>query len=114
MTAPRLTSQFRISALQRLAEVDGGFATLLHKGDPTSGAILLVGQIKGCNPVLFERYPALDGSLTWHRVTQSLVGEDAEITKYWKIRTQRDPDLWVLELDVASTERLDGLLAADS
>jgi hypothetical protein len=114
LIAPRLTSQFRISAIQKLAEIDGGFAAVLHKGDPTSGAILLVGQIKGRDPVLFERFPALDGSLTWHRVTLSLVGEDAEITKYWKARTQRDPDLWVLELDVASTERLDGLLAADA
>jgi hypothetical protein len=114
LTEPRLTSQFRISALQRLTEADGGFATLLHKGDPTSGAILLVGHIRGGNPVLFERYPALDGSLTWHRITQSLVGDETEITKYWKTRTQRDPDLWVLELDVASIERLDGLLATDA
>lgn len=114
MIAPRLTSQFRISALKKLAEAGGGFATLLHKGDPVSGAILLVGQIRGENPVIFERYPALDGSLTWHRVTQALVGDGADITKYWKTRIVRDPDLWVLELDVASTERLDGLLAVDA
>lgn len=114
MSSTRLTSQFRVSALQKLAEADGGFATLLHKGDPTSGAILLVGQIKGRNPVLFERYPALDGSLIWHAITLPLGGVEEEITKYWKSRTSRDPDLWVLELDVASKERLDGLLALDS
>jgi hypothetical protein len=114
LSSPRLTSQFRVSALQKLAEADGGFATLLRKGDPSSGAILIVGQIKGRNPVLFERYPALDGTLAWHPVTLPLGGDDAEITKYWKSRTSRDPDLWVLELDVVSTERLNGLLAADS
>ncbi|MFN0046158.1 MAG: DUF1491 family protein [Sphingorhabdus sp.] len=114
MTKPRLTSQFRISALKKLAEVDGGFATLLRKGDLTSGAILIIGQIRGGDPILFERYPAMDGTLAWHRVTLPIGGDDAEITKYWKNRILRDPDLWVLELDVASTERLDRLLAADS
>ena len=31
---------------------------------------------------------------------------------YWKKRAIRDPDLWVLELDVASGARLDGLMTA--
>jgi hypothetical protein len=114
LSSSRLTSQFRVSALQKLTEADGGFATLLRKGDPTSGAILLVGQIKGRDPVLFERFPALDGTLSWRPITLPLGLVDAEITKYWKSRTSRDPDLWVLELDVASKERLDGLLAVDS
>lgn len=100
--------------MQKLTEAEGGFTTLLRKGDPTSGAILLVGQIKGRDPILFERYPALDGTLSWHPITLPVGVVDAEITKYWKSRTSRDPDLWVLELDVASKERLDGLLAVDA
>lgn len=114
MSSARLTSQFRVSALQKLAEAEGGFAAVLRKGDQLSGAILLVGQIKGCNPVIYERYPDLDGSFSWHQVTQAIGGDETEPTKYWKSRIKRDPDLWVLELDVASKERLDGLLAADS
>lgn len=114
MSFARLTSQFRVSALQKLAEAEGGFAAVLSKGDQLSGAILLVGLINGRDPVIYERHPKLDGSFSWHQVTQQIGGNEIETTKYWKSRVKRDPDLWVLELDVASKERLDGLLAVDS
>ena len=114
MIEPRLTSGFRISALKQLVEACGGFATLLRKGDPTSGAILIIAQIRGRNPVLYERYPALDGTMTWHAVTPQIEGNDVEVTIYWEKRVSRDPDLWVIELDVASPERLAGLLAFEA
>ncbi len=114
MSFVRFTSEFRVSALQKLTEAQGGFATVLRKGDQLSGAILLVGQIKGSDPVIYERFPELDGSFSWHPITLGVEGNDTEITKYWKSRTKSDPDLWVLELDVASKERLDGLLVAES
>jgi len=44
---PRLASGVQISALKRLAEAEGDFATVLKKGDATSGAILLIGQVRG-------------------------------------------------------------------
>jgi hypothetical protein len=108
---PRLTSDFQISALKRLVEAGGDFATVLRKGDPTSGAILLIGQIRGRNPVLFDRFPSLDGSAIWQPVTAQIEENEGEVFSYWQKRVSRDPDLWVIELDVASTERLDGLLA---
>lgn len=111
MIEPRLASGVMISAIKRLAEAQGDFATVLQKGDATSGAILLIGQIRGENPQLYERYPALKGEMRWQSIdfaTQS----DASVQDYWKKRCSRDPDLWVLELDVVSGARLDGLLAA--
>jgi hypothetical protein len=111
---PRLTSDFQISAIKRLAEAGGDFATVLRKGDPTSGAILLIGQIRGKNPVLFDRYPSLDGMAIWQPVTSQIEENEAEVFGYWQRRVARDPDLWVLELDVASSERLAGLLAANT
>jgi hypothetical protein len=107
---PRLTSEFQISALKRLVEADGGFATVIRKGDATSGAILLIGQIRGCDPVLFERFPSLDGGSEWQPVTAQITENESEVTNYWQKRVARDPDLWVIELDVASTERLAPLL----
>jgi hypothetical protein len=107
---PRLTSDIQVSALKRLAEVGGDFATVLRKGDATSGAILLIGQIRGLNPVLFERFPSLEGETAWEPVTAQIDENETEVAGYWKKRAARDPDLWVLELDVASTERLALLL----
>lgn len=111
MIEPRLTSEFQIAALKRLAEAGGDFATILRKGDPTSGAILLIGQIRGVNPVLFDRLPSLEGGSNWQPVTRQVEENEAEVSGYWKKRASNDPDLWVLELDVASAERLAGLLA---
>lgn len=111
MIEPRLASGVQISAMKRLAEADGGFATVLKKGDPTSGAILLIGQIRGAEPRLFDRYPSLDGKTAWQSVHLAETG-DAAIQNYWQKRCARDPDLWVFELDVASAARLDGLLTA--
>ncbi len=114
MIEPRLTSDFQISAITRLAEAEGDFAMILRKGDVTSGAILLIGQIRGENPVVFERYPSLDGHSGWQPVALLVQGSEAEVTEYWKKRVARDPDLWVMELDVASSERLNGLLLASA
>jgi hypothetical protein len=107
---PRLTSDIQVSALKRLAEAGGDFATILRKGDLTSGAILLIGQVRGRNPVLFERFPSLEGEAAWEPVTAQIDENEAEVAGYWQKRAARDPDLWVLELDVASTERLALLL----
>lgn len=100
--------------LKRLAEVGGDFATILRKGDRTAGAILLVGQIRGRNPVLFDRYPSLDGTYQWQPILLQPDENEAEVTAYWQKRAARDPDLWIMELDVASPERLAGLLAPSS
>jgi hypothetical protein len=108
---PRLASGVMISAIKRLAEAQGDFATVLNKGDATSGAILLIGQIRGENPRLYERYPAPDGEMRWQGIDFTSPS-DASVHEYWKKRCARDPDLWVLELDVVSGARLDGLLAA--
>ena len=110
MIEPRLASGVLISAIKRMVEAEGDFATVLKKGDAVSGAIMLIGQVRGADPQLYERYPSLDGQSTWQRLDlkeSSLVA----VQEYWKKRCARDPDLWVFELDVASAARLDGLLA---
>ena len=105
MIEPRLTSDIQVSALKRLAEVGGGFATVLRKGDPTSGAILIIGLVRGANPLLFDRFRSFDGDLVWQKIADN----EADVFAKWQKRAARDPDLWVIELDVASIERLNDL-----
>lgn len=100
-----------ISAIKRMAEAQGDFATVLKKGDSVSGAILLIGQIRGANPTLFERYPSFEGQTNW-QVLDFTGQNGSSVTHYWQKRCSNDPDLWVLELDVVSAARLDGLLTA--
>ena len=109
MIEPRLASGVLISAIKRILEAEGDFATVLKKGDAVSGAILLIGQVRGADPKVYERYSALDGQSVWQRMDLKESGE-AAVQDYWKKRCAGDPDLWVFELDVASGARLDRLL----
>ena len=110
MTEPRLASSVQVSAFIRLAGIGGDFATVLRKGDAVAGAILLIGLVRGRNPLIFERFPSLDGGSPWSQIDSRDSDDEIEITERWQKRAARDPDLWVIELDVASTERLNELL----
>jgi hypothetical protein len=112
MIEPRLASSVQVSAFVRLAQAEGDFAAVLRKGDPIAGAIMLIGLTRGQNPVLFERFPSLEGGSPWQKVEPDSGNNEADITAYWQKRAQRDPDLWVIELDVATPERLSRLLEA--
>jgi hypothetical protein len=112
MTEPRLASSVQVSAFIRLAQAEGDFATVLRKGDPVAGAIMLIGLIRSGSPVLFERFPSFGGGSPWQQVSSEAVENEADITAIWQKRAARDPDLWVIELNVASIERLALLLTA--
>ncbi|MFC4291319.1 DUF1491 family protein [Sphingorhabdus arenilitoris] len=107
---PCLATSVQISAFIRLAEAQGDFATLLRKGDPVSGAILIVALVRGANAKIYERYPSLDGPPSWQALATLTLESEAQIREYLEKRTARDPDLWVIELDTADDERLAGLL----
>jgi hypothetical protein len=98
------------TALIRQFSVMGDFATVLHKGDPIAGALLLVSRIKGRNPALFEQFPGANDTRNWHPVFDQDTDNEQKISDYLERRIAQDRDIWVLELDVAFAERLDGLL----
>jgi hypothetical protein len=109
---PRLASSVQVSAFIRLAQAEGDFAAVLRKGDSVAGAIMLIGLVRGQNPVLYERFPSLDDGSPWQRANAKVPQDEQDIAAAWQKRAERDPDLWVIELDVASPERLTRLLAA--
>ena len=101
MTA-RLTSAMLVSALVRRVGAEGGNATVLAKGDPTAGAILLICMEKGVVQSVRERILDMTGAYNWAAVGP--VGDDALMT-YFERRRARDSDLWIVELDIANAER---------
>lgn len=108
---PRLATHVVVSALIRSLSAEGDFATVLRKGDPTAGTLLIVTRCRGRNPALLEQFPSLEGPATWAPVIVQDADNEQQISDYLERRYARDPDIWVLELDVAFVERLDGLLA---
>lgn len=77
---------------------------MLAKGDSTAGAILVIAQDRGENPRALERGVGPDGKTALIAVGPS-EGESRAVTDYWMRRRQNDPDLWVVELDIAQAER---------
>ena len=77
---------------------------VLAKGDASAGAILIVATERGNNPRAFER--GYDQAGNAALVATGPEGGDAgTISDYWQRRRARDPDLWVIELDIAAAER---------
>lgn len=105
MIEPRLASHLLVSALIRQAEGQGGFAAVLRKGDRMAGSILLIRRERGQNPGLFERFPSLDGKGNWSEIIIEDIEKEEKISEYLARRTARDPDIWILELDVPFEQR---------
>ena len=76
---------------------------MLAKGDATAGAILVIAQERGENQRVLERGIGLDGKPALIAVGPA--GESQAIADYWARRRRNDPDLWVVELDIALAER---------
>lgn len=101
----RATSQLLVQALIRVVQAEGGFATVLHKGDEGAGAILVLCIDPDRQMRLFERQPDFSTGYTLAPVATSSWGQESELTHYIERRRKSDPDLWVIELDIAQGER---------
>ncbi|WP_336962020.1 DUF1491 family protein [Sphingobium aquiterrae] len=101
----RLASHMLIGALIRRAQDAGGFATVLRKGDATSGAILVQCLEKGRETALLERVPDYEGGYRLMPCGPASGAEPQERAHYLDRRRRADPDLWVIELDIAEAER---------
>ncbi len=102
---PRLQSEVLVKALQRRAESEGGFAAVLARGDSMAGAILVILAEKGRNPRVLERVLNPEGRYFWHPIYNQAAENEQELQKFLARRRKFDPDIWLIELNVASAER---------
>jgi len=100
----RLASSVLVTALLRRAQDEGGFGAVLAKGDPTAGAVAVILAEKGSRTHFLERLLQPDGGYAWQSARQELEDE-AAFAAFLERRRRFDPDLWILELDIASAER---------
>ena len=101
----RLASSVLVSALLRRAEAEGGNGVVLARGDPTAGAVAVLLTERGANPRLFERLLQPDGRYAWGESGQQSGEGPGELQALIDRRRRFDPDLWLIELDIASAER---------
>ncbi len=109
----RLRSGLLVQALVRRTGEAGGFATVLYKGDPISGAIIVQCPDAERRPRLFERIPDFSKGYRLEPAATSSWGDEGKIAQYLDRRRRSDPDLWVIELDVPNGEQLAAVLLTD-
>ncbi|MBX9816028.1 MAG: DUF1491 family protein [Sphingomonas sp.] len=100
----RLPTHLRVGALLRRVNDSGGMALVRAKGEPQGGAVLLIVSEKGRDFKCLERGIGPDGTPALIAAGPAAADPEA-IEAYWRRRRARDPDLWVIELDVASHPR---------
>jgi len=110
MIEPRLSSDMQVKAIQRIAEAQGNFAAIIYKGDSISGSILVLGRLRSQIPVVFERFPSINGGFEWQRSGPKNFEKEEDINNWLLKRRSADPDLWVIELDVATDEQLSDII----
>ncbi len=96
----RLPTGLLVGALLRRVNDSGGFAAVLAKGDAQAGSVLLLLADRDGRARLVERGIGPDGRVA---LIESTPADD--VAGYWRRRRDRDPDLWVIELNTPDAER---------
>ena len=105
MSARRLPAKLEVSGLVRQIETEGGFATILNKGDAEGGALMLIVSSRGRYIACLERILGISGRYEWRHTGPPESSGSDELQSFLAKRTRFDPDLWVVELDIAEPER---------
>lgn len=103
--ADRLPAHLEAAALLRRVQSDGGFGTILAKGDPDRGALLLMIARRGEHQGCLERSLAPDGHYRWLLVGPPAGSDQMTLADWSQKRRRFDEDSWLIELDIADPER---------
>ncbi len=92
-------------AVIRAVQAAGGFATVLQRGEPDAGSLVLVLLENRDISKFYERMPSLSGGREWVCAKQQDPENPQDFSDYVARRGRQDPDLWIVELDIAQGER---------
>ena len=101
----RLPAHLEASALLRLVADNGGFATILRKGDADRGELLLLVTDRGVHVACLERTRDMTGDYAWQRVGPAANADAQSVAEFTARRVRFDEDLWLIELDIPLPER---------
>ncbi|WP_259780971.1 DUF1491 family protein [Aestuariispira ectoiniformans] len=95
----RLPTHLWVGATLRQLSMEAVPAFVLQKGDANGGSVLLKLNMldNGCRVLTQAR--DLDGKLGWMSVFREDVVDEAKADDYIERARQRDPDLWVIEVE---------------
>jgi hypothetical protein len=101
----RLAAKLEATGIVRRVEAEGGFATILRRGDPERGSLVLVVSSRGRHLAFLERVLDIGGDYRWQRVGPDESANPEKVADFLAKRARFDEDLWAIELDIAEPER---------
>ena len=101
----RLNARLWVSAMLRLVQQAGDFATVVKKGDETAGQVIVVARRRDGYIQVFTRTMNSRGDYSWTVAMAGGKEQLAKVNEYLDRQGRVDPDLWVIELDTDNPER---------
>ena len=93
-----LPTDLWVQALIRRAHMAGGYATVVRRGDARAGAVLVKAyDTRRRTARLYAEAFRGDGERVWMEPLSS--HEEGALDAYAERAAQRDPDLWVVEVE---------------
>ena len=109
----RLKTSIQVMALIRRCDLAAIGVAVTARGDPDAGAILIKLCARDTGATVLSQTRRADGTLGWMRATGVAAVAESEADAYIARQRQRDPDLWVVEIETAAPETvLDGVIIA--
>ena len=100
----RLKSAIWIKALIRRCDLAAIPIAVVARGDADAGSILLKFNAGAAGCAVLTQARGQDGELLWMRVTGPVPVAEADADAYIARQRQRDPDIWVAEIESGSAE----------
>lgn len=101
----RLPAHLEAAALIRQAEAEGGFGTIIKRGDADRGALILLIASRGQHHACLERTLRSDGIYGWQQSGPARGADSQSLAEWSQKRLRFDEDSWLIELDIADPER---------
>ncbi len=98
----RLKTALWIKALIRRCDLAAVAVAVVSRGDGDAGAVVLKLNARDEGCLVLAQARGTDGELVWMRATGPAPVAEADAEAYIARQRQRDPDMWVLEIETGS------------
>lgn len=108
----RLKSSIQVKALIRRCDLATIGVAVTARGDPDAGAIYVKLCGRDATATVLAQARRADGTLGWLRATGPTMVAESDADAYIARQRQRDPDLWVVEIETAAPDTVldDGII----